>query len=631
MNNVERLAEQFRQNSQKSREIAEFIERGQADNPLAELCQRLEREASNKPLGITLLALTGQARQAALGWLYGHNFAVFSLEVSKQIGLLEVHLKDQGYFLEKSTGERLEFDDWDAFYQAATDADLLKNSSSALKLGAQTTTQVRNLQVLLPESAEFIAQSPALLTKLANESNILMLAAPADHRLTEQEQQVMNMLLEDMSAVWPLIPIDELAEGADIPEHGWWDKCQATVTLPHTLLTTHISTQIPPQLAQVQDELRAALQLTLAIKKHQSATEAIQDRYQHELRRLQSRKKREERKGAHTTTPTTSTDTGFWMSLRNQLNDKINDIAKALGEANRKRELPNSTGNATVKQHIERISEQDLNREPGYKTVKLTLSDAYRTELVNVLQHHARQSLTEDTAQVQQALSAAAQHTAQSCHGQLGFTPTLATEAPNQQAIWQDIKEAIGLELRYQGELPKRGFLDRLSEGRKGAMMLLMSVMLLGYIGVDLKNSGWFGFILLPMFIGTVVYTYISFKKDDKHRLEKELNRVREELLATSRRLLTDINRLKTSKLTDHLEASKKQWQQQLEQLARDAQTRQQQEREHTGHKARTRIVAIDAQLAEWQQYRLPVQQLVASATELGQKARQTLLQLTKH
>lgn len=631
MNRLEELIAEFHGCSQQGQEICQFIERGQANTPLSDLFQQLEKGIHGKPLGLTLLGLTEPSRSAALKWLYGHNFAVFSLEVSQQIGLLEVHLKEQGYSLEKSTGERLEFDTWDAFIAAVNDAKLFGSQDSppvmqakgALKVGTQAPTGVRNLQVLLPENSSFVAGSPALLTRLLTESNVLMVTAPPDYQLTQTDKQVLGQLLEDMAAFWPLLPVDELVPDLQIPPQGWWTQLHSLITLPPTLLTTHIDAAIPAHLAEVQDELRQALQLSLLAKRQLSVCGAVADRYDQELKQLQSRKKREARKSDTGSVP--QNDLSFWSQLRTELQDQCQQLLKTVQESGRKRELPNSTGNVSLKQHTDSLTYDDLDREDAYKTIKLSLGHKYQGDLIQFLQQTNRQSLKQDIQLTQQQLQAAAERISEKCQVQLEYKPTLNVPAVDERALWQDISDMIGLELRYQGELPKRGFIDRLSEGRKGAMVLVMSAMLLGYIGIDLRNSGWLGLLLLPVFIGTIIYSFVSFKKDEQHRLDKELVRVRDELLNTSRRLLADINRVKQSKLADYTDGVKKQWQLQLEQLARDYQARTQAEREQTTNRARARIGAIDAQLNEWQASALKIQRLQSCAQQLQDKARRYL------
>jgi hypothetical protein len=431
-----------------------------------------------------------------------------------------------------------------------------------------------------------------------------------------------------MVAFWPLLPVDELLPDLQIPTKGWWTQIQALFNLPPILLTTHIDAEIPAHLSEVQNDLRRALQLSLQAKRQLSVSDAVIDRYEQELRQLQSRKKREIRKSD--TTTVSQHDLTLWTQLRAELNDQCQQTLKTLQETGRKRELPNSTGNISLKQHTDTLTYHDLDREEAYKTIKLSLGSSYQAQLLQFLQQSNKQSLKQDVQLLNKQFQLLAEILGQQCKVLLGYKPNFNMPAVDDNALWQDINGMIGLELRYQGELPKRGFVDRLAEGRKGVMVLMMSAMLLGYIGIDLRNSGWIGLILLPVFIGTVIYSFVSFKKDEQHRLDKELVRVRDELLSASRRVLMDINRLKQNKLADYTDNLKKQWQQQLELLAREHQGRSQIERDQNMTRAKTRITAIDTQMSEWQKSTPIIQRLKVNASQLLEKTERYLSNLNQ-
>lgn len=623
------LQKDFQQIVDDSLRVCDFMERGQAATPLTDLLHQLSKDSQTKPLGVTLLALTSGARQSALKWLYGQNFAFLSLQVSQQPGLLEINLRDQGYSLEKSTGERLEFSDWDSFMAAVKTIGLMDTGRPPeLRIATQAPTGVRNLQVLLPESSDFVNESPALLTRLLRHTNVLMVAAPPDYHFNDADIRVLDQLRDDMCVFWPLLPVDELSDDIHIPERGWWSVPRSLVSLPPTLLTTHIDAAIPPQLAEVRDTLREALLLSLSATRLQGAAEAISDRYEQEVKQLASRKNREQRKSEPAEAQVV--DNSFWLQIRNELGDQCTALNKQLQEQNRKREAPTATGIVGVQQYLANLSYEDLNRESGYKVYKLSLSSEYVAGLTQLLQNQQRAALKEDITLAQRHLQKTAETIANKCQQQMGFVPTLSIPAWSENQLWQDLRENIGLELRYQGELPKRGFIDRLSEGRKGVMMLLMSVMLLGYVGIDVRNSGWLGLLIVPIFIGAIIYTYISFNKDEQHRLDKELGRVRDEINTSGRRLVSDLQRVKTNKLMDLIDATKKNWQQQLDVLARDYQARAQADKEQAASKARSRIQAIDTQIMEWNQYRLPLQKLASAAQQLISNSRNYLLELAK-
>ncbi|MDZ7901330.1 MAG: hypothetical protein U5L01_01750 [Rheinheimera sp.] len=66
MQAIEQLSREFRASISTSLDICQLLERGQANTPLADLFQQLQKNLGNKPLGITLIGLTPENRNAAL-------------------------------------------------------------------------------------------------------------------------------------------------------------------------------------------------------------------------------------------------------------------------------------------------------------------------------------------------------------------------------------------------------------------------------------------------------------------------------------------------------------------------------------------------------------------------------------
>ena len=628
MASLQQVKTNFKNNIKKSLDVCQFVERGQAQTPLTDLFSRLETDLNNRPFSITLLCLNQESRLAALKWLYGHNFAVFNLEVSSQIGLMEIHLRDRGYSLEKSTGERQDFENWEQLAEAISEARLVKDDGKAdIRLGAEARTGVKNLHVLMPESAQFINDSPALMTRLMRETNVLMVVAPPHYSLSDIERQVLDSLLEEMAGFWPLLPVDELSDDINIPEHGWWQLRQPIINMPPTLLTTHVDAKLPSFLTDADDPLRQALHLLQISKKFHSACAAVEDRVEQEIKQLNSRKKREARKGQGKT-GLAMPDTGQWSNVRNTISDELAEISRKLQDICRKRELGTSTGSVTLKQHVDSLTPEDLTREDGYKQIKLSLSKKYIGDLMHFLESTNKQALNDDFDAVTKAIKEINDRSIGQMEKIMGYRPQLTYQKLDRNAVWQDVKELIDVELRYQGEMPKRGILDRLSEGRKSAFVVLMSASLLGYMGIDIRRSGWIGIIIFPVFIGGIIYTFKSWKKEDQMRLEKELGRVRDEVLNNARRLLTDVNRVKSNLFGQYLEGVKKSWQQQVEALSHDWQNKIKDESREEVSKAAARVQLIDKQLGEWQRQQSPVQQLQREAESLLSDSRNCVAQL---
>ncbi|MFL0797281.1 MAG: hypothetical protein K6L73_07300 [Cellvibrionaceae bacterium] len=621
------LQSSFEQKITNALSVSEFLEQGQADMPLTQLFQQLRADLQHKPFSLTLLCLTDDSRKAALKWLYGQDFAVFSVQVSAQVGLLEVHLKDRGYTLEKSTGERLDFEQWGELVQALEDSTLLEEQSQ-VAIATETPTAIKQLDVLVPESPEFIQQSPSLMTRILRESNVLMVAAPPNYQLTESQSKLINTLLQDMSSFLPLMPVDELAEDFALPEHGWWEQLKPQASLPVQLLTTHVDASLPSFLTDPQDDVRQSLLIQQLSKKYQSACEALADQFQDAQRQLASRKKREQRK-LQAEPAQDALDSQQLMRLRTRIGDSCTDLVKALEDVCRKRELINSEQAARLKSHVESLGGDDLEKEDSYKAFKLTLDKNYQQELMALLNREARDELGQDIKHLQTEIAQLSEELTQSLNKQLGYRPSLTQPKIEKSDIWYDLEQVLAMEVRYQGEMPKRSFLDRLGAGRQALMGLMMIGMVLGGLIPELRSVLMlFG---LPLFFIGMAWSFINFPKEEKSRLDKELKRVRDEVLSNARRLNSDINRQKISKVRDFMDKLKKNWQEQVEKISSDAQQRQQSDQKQQSDVAQKRLQGIDQQIQQLQQQQVSVNQLQNQAEELLNQSQQVLAALENH
>jgi hypothetical protein len=620
------LRDNFDQKITAAIQVSEYLEQGQADMPLTELFQQLRQELNQQPFSISLLCLTDESRQAVLKWLYGHNFAVFSVQVSAQVGLLEVQLKDRGYSFEKSTGERQDFEQWEELVNALDDKTLQSfDANSELCIGTQTATDIKQLTVLVAESAHSIQQSPALMTRVLRESNVLMVAAPPSYALAEAEKKIINTLLDDMSCFIPLLPVDELSDEAALPEHGWWEQLQSLASLPVQLLTTHVNASLPGFLTEPSDKVRQTLQIQQLSKKYQSACDALADQFDDMSRQLNSRKKREARKQQASSTGGSENSQN---SLRSRLNEGCSDLIKTVEEANRKSELITSERAVALKNYVEGLAADDLQKDDSYKAIKLSLSGEYQHQLMGFISQQNKAAFNDDLEQLQQALQQLVDDVCQTLNKQLGYRPTITTEKIDKSILWASLEQVLAMEVRYQGEMPKRGFFDRLGAGRQALMGLMMAGMVLGGLFEGIRNVLMiFG---LPLFFIGVIYSYISYPKEEAARMDKELKRVRDEVLSNSRRLNSDVNRQKQSKLRDYIESLKKTWVEQVEKALSDAQQREQLEQQKQADTARKRVQGIEQKLAELQRQQLNMTQLKTGSQQLLNDSQQVLTRLAK-
>lgn len=612
---ISKILQKYDTVSHQALEISSKLEQGQAETPLTHLIKSIQQDQS--PFTVSMICLTPQARQSALQWLYGYDFAVFNIEHQSQIGLLELELKDKGYALQDSSGKRSEYESWEAMLQALKNHYELSKGDESLTVSAASNNAINHLKVLLPESLDYIAKSPGLVTQLLKESNILLLVGEPSYALNEAEKEQLNLLLNDMQVLWPLLPVDELASDVAIPERGWWTQIQQPVlTLAPKLLTTHVVASIPDYLTQSNNELRESLRFMLGANRFHNACSALMDQHSRQLKQLQSRKKREERKAdtINTQGDYNSTD---WSQLRTLVNDRVTDIQNDLATLKRRRESASASGNQIIKSHIESLNLDDLQEKAAHKQIQLSINQHYLDSLEQTLTSNFKTYIKEDLNFVDQELLKLQTIVAEKISAITSYQPQLKLQLPSVNELWQELDEAINIEIRYQGEMPKRGIMARLGEGRKSAFALLMGVTMLSYMGINLRSSGLLGLLIPPVAIGAILYSFYSWRQEDKYRLDKELNKVKQELSSVTGRQKSELNRLSQQLLSNHIDKTKKQWLSTLEQQLNDYQARSKQENSELKEKAKNKVKVVSKQISDYEKLTLPLERVLSDSEAL--------------
>ena len=411
------MSEQFKQQifqvSQQGQRVCEQVERGQADTPLADHFRQIEGDVDSAPFSIVLLGLTIEARTAVLAWLYGKDFSVLSVNVVQQLGLVEISLRERGYTIEHANGQRQEFDRFDPFMDALTQSDVLspydgENWVDPIRLGVNSPQGLQGLKVYMPESADMVLKNTGLLNRVITQANLLMVAAPLHYELTERDQQAILEISQNMDGFWPLLTVDELDGDMDVPEMGWWQKHKTPIVqLQPQLLTTHVAANIPPMLQDIDDKARQSLFLYMQARRVVHASSAVDERNQQDLRQLQSRKNREQRKAktSEHAVKLGATERHQWDELRNGINDTLSRLSKQLQEQGKKLLLADGEVLTQLDQFVSQLQVKDLDQEPGHKTIKLTVKERFLDELKNHLKVLLKKQLKSDITGLTKSLN----------------------------------------------------------------------------------------------------------------------------------------------------------------------------------------------------------------------------------
>lgn len=612
--------------------LCESLERGQAATPLSDLFRQLQAELHDASFPVAVLALGPGSKTRALEWLYGQEFAVLSAQVSSRIGLLEIHLRERGYLLESSDGQRQEFDDLEAFQAAISASDLLSRPlDESLRHPPRFATRpagnLRHLKVLLPDSPQLVREHPALLTHLVRNAAMLVVIAEPGYSLSETDRVVIHDLLAEIPAVWPMLFVDELAEET-LPNGGWWKSLDAPFVLPPRLLTTHVAAPMPQFFTEIDDPQRELLRRLHLLERVQLARQALADHYEQTLQQLQVRHKREKQRGESAGAPVAET-AGEWSALRNRLALELQRVQKLLDERSRRRLLAGSDLDNRIRELTDSIRSGDLAVEKGYKTSRLVLDDRLTHAFEQEMRQLAKNALRDDLALLEQELKTLFETTANAALSLVGHGVVLDRPPLDEREVWADLKESMRVEFRYTGEMRNRGFFERISEGRRTLFVMLMLVSMLGYFGINLRNSALLPYLLGPAFLAAIAWSFYAWRKEDRQHIEKELAKIRSEALQLARRLAADLDRLKLKRLGEYLERARNAAQQQIDGIQAAATRRVGESKAAMQLQARQRSSALEQKLADWRNLRPRLdaaQRLIADAiartrTELGMES----------
>ena len=619
------LPAQFREVTAGGVALAEYLERGQSQLPLANHFRTLHQTLESAPFAMVLLGLSQSARTRVLAWLTGHEFNQLSVTVAQHYGLVEIQLRERGFSFEKSGGSRLEFDRLEPFLEAMQAADLLRADDAdswvdPVRLGMQAARGVQSLNLLLPESAAALSNNPAIITRLTQSANLLAIAAEQDHEPTTADVAATNDLIHRMIAVLPIV----ITNGDDVlPESIPWLRSFARpqVMLPAWRLSATGDSPSPPLLALRDDPMRASLFLHHHGVLCQQAVETVVDRFEKEKRAQATRADSERRRLA-----ALDTDIGGGFDPRkflDRLRERVTSTAEQIQSAGRERMrglwLPEKGLRQAMTQHLEQMNAADLVQTPQQKDIELTLEPRVANALNTQLQTALRQQLTELLQVANGEGEKLAHEVEHRIEQELGRPVVFSPPYLDFHQAWREVGESIRLEIRYRGELPKRGLLNRLGEGRRLVFMVLMSISLIGSLaGFNWRGLWFLGPIFLFIFIGSVVYTFSAWKKEDAARIGKELVRIREAVLADVARVIDEFRRESLRQMGVQFDKATRELLRVADESAQAAQVTRREEAVRLRGEARGKLSRIEVRVRELDAQKGALERLVRQGEELA-------------
>ena len=292
-------------------------------------------------------------------------------------------------------------------------------------------------------------------------------------------------------------------------------------------------------------------------------------------------------------------------TLRVELADMLQSLDRTLREHCRRTLASESGVQARMATEVARIGDDDLAREVTRQAISLSLRRESLSDLQRAMRDLVEQdlrSMAEETSTVMADVEILVQRTLRDEFG-AAAGPMPRWEIAD---LIERVADAMQFSLRYRGTLPRRGFVQRLAEGRKSVFTVLMFISLFGsFVGFNWRTHPALGWLFMGGFLFAVARTFRSWNEDERERLDEELEKARELLRMEARRLLGEVYRELQAALADVVEGMRRSVITLVEEAARAAgvrNAREAQVQRDTAHAALRELDASDVAFAAWRQ-----------------------------
>ncbi len=545
--------------------VAAQLEHSQAEQPMVDLARGLQ--TSQAPtLCFTVLAASQVARDALLRWLVGPHHALVQVEGAAALGVVEIQLQQQGFAIGAGTQKRQQFSSADEFGLALSHAlpafTQANAGSEPLVLALACAPAASDLRLAVLPAPGQVPSLTSLPARLAARPSVLLVVAEAAHRFGPEEQAALAALSPLCFAAWPVVVGEtEEPEPAARTARAW--GLGGLPLLPAQALALDASTPLPDFLKrQLATPMAAALQQITQARAASALVDMLAERHESEQAQVRSRLKREQRleKSNEGTAVDASTRSALDQA-RAKAAEEFTMLAQSLRETQR-RSVTRSGPLGEVMSEVSRsVQERDLLREEAGKLVRLSLDPAFSDQARSRLAKAARRQLDEHCIVIRDSfeLIRGRAETALAAGG--ARTLSVPLEMPDATALWEALRDSVQVSLRYRGEIPRRGFMQRLGAGRQMVFGVLMVLSLVGsFAGFNVRRMAFAGVFMLLLFIAAVVWTFHSWKAEDAAALTREMEKVREGVLADLERLGADVSRDMQARLLEFIEVAKREF-----------------------------------------------------------------------
>lgn len=516
--------------------VCEQVERGQGRQPLTEAWRTLGNEGEPAVLRLSVLALGDCAMRSAMTWL--------GVEADQAGRFAQLH--------------RDAVAQWMVSTLAANDESGPISGVTSPRAFAET--KWKQLHVLVAQPDALAGKQAGRFQTFSDHGQLLLVAVQDAACLSERAETTINLLRPCFHYVLP-VRFDD--GGTPV---CWSAAIAATddaVILPEMNLANVCE---PSWLKDVDDPARRALQARAALPPVESLVEAAAARIDRESRYIAESLQLHGEANTPARVKRGRAEEKLGEGLRKLATQRLAEIEERINLENDRLIQPLGGLSLLVRDTANRIREEDLSRQVGHQAIKLRLMShqvaTYNRKLVDALQGQLRADLGKLDGELSSLEAGTQQRFATS------FGEATAPRLPRLefQRVWERVENLVDVGEEAEIELPRRSLFDLMGAGRQKVFFLIMFIALLGRMGIDADVvSGcipptvmsWFkaGFmvVLFSTCLGAMFNALILWREEKKEQTRKELERIREALVADAQKTLDQVQKEKRGVLRTYM------------------------------------------------------------------------------
>ncbi|TQV74790.1 hypothetical protein FLL45_07450 [Aliikangiella marina] len=219
-----------------------------------------------------------------------------------------------------------------------------------------------------------------------------------------------------------------------------------------------------------------------------------------------------------------------------------------------------------VETELENLQVNDIEKEQVHNVFRLTIAQDALSSIAEGLKQRISAQFKSDNQKLLDKLEEELTEINQKFDGLNEKKSTDIFTADFLSAGISNLDDHLEFKIRYKGEIPKRGLLKRLGEGRRAMFMVLMMFSIFGgMLGFNYRNYAFMSVFFILLFIGGTIYTYFTWKKDDEFKLGKELDKARDQLHSEYMRAVTEIERCRVKQISESVSQLMRKYRQQFD------------------------------------------------------------------